>query len=184
MFLFHPLVVATVIQSLSSVWLFATPWTAACQAPLSSTSSWSLLSFMSIELMMLSISSSAAPFSFCLQSFPPLVRWLYPHNTFTCIVLWGPSTYTCWYIYILTKFTKLLFQGGTVWLSIWCLQMLANACMDEWMRWPSFSYFDLMPIHTHIHTRRLSWLIGSCLRLKGTDLLPCVTSRLSSQQRA
>ena len=31
--------------------LFATPWTAACQAPLSSTISWSLLKFMSIELV-------------------------------------------------------------------------------------------------------------------------------------
>ena len=40
-----------VIQSLSCVWLFATPWTVACQAPLSSTVSLSLLKFMSIELV-------------------------------------------------------------------------------------------------------------------------------------
>ena len=39
---------------LSHVRLFAIPWTAACQAPLSFTVSWSLLRFMSIELMMLS----------------------------------------------------------------------------------------------------------------------------------
>ena len=32
----------------------ATPWTVACQAPLSSTVSWSLLKFMSIELVVLS----------------------------------------------------------------------------------------------------------------------------------
>ena len=38
-----------VAQSLSCVWLFATPWTAACQASLSFTISWSLLKFMSIE---------------------------------------------------------------------------------------------------------------------------------------
>ena len=31
-----------------------TPWTAACQAPLSATVSWSLLKFVSIELVMLS----------------------------------------------------------------------------------------------------------------------------------
>ena len=37
------------VQSLSCVQLFATPWTAACQAPLSFTVSWSLLKFMSIE---------------------------------------------------------------------------------------------------------------------------------------
>ena len=47
-----------------------TLWTAARQAPLSSTISWSLLKFMSIEsVMLLTISSSANPF-FYLQSFP------------------------------------------------------------------------------------------------------------------
>ena len=39
-------------QSLSRVWLFATPWTAACQASLSATSSQSLLKLMSIESVM------------------------------------------------------------------------------------------------------------------------------------
>ena len=42
-----------VVQSLSHVWLFETPWTVACQIPLSSTISWSLLKFMSIESVML-----------------------------------------------------------------------------------------------------------------------------------
>ena len=36
------------VPSLSHVWLFATPWTAACQASLSITNSWSLLKLMSI----------------------------------------------------------------------------------------------------------------------------------------
>ena len=40
------------IQSLSRVQLFATPWTAACQASLSITNSWSLPKLMSIELVM------------------------------------------------------------------------------------------------------------------------------------
>ena len=35
-----------VVQSLSHTWLFATPRTAACQASLSHTSSWSLPKFM------------------------------------------------------------------------------------------------------------------------------------------
>ena len=43
-----------VVQSLSRVWLFASPWTAEFQAPLSSTISWSLLKFMSVESVMLS----------------------------------------------------------------------------------------------------------------------------------
>ena len=40
------------VQSLSCVQLFATPWTAACQASLSITSSQSLLKLMSIESVM------------------------------------------------------------------------------------------------------------------------------------
>ena len=40
------------VQSLSRVRLSATPWTAACQASLSITNSWSLLKFMSIESVM------------------------------------------------------------------------------------------------------------------------------------
>ena len=46
------------------------PWTVARQALLSSTLSWSLHQFTSIESVMLSVSSSATPFSFCRQSFP------------------------------------------------------------------------------------------------------------------
>ena len=40
------------VQSLSCVWLSATPWIAACQAFLSITNSWSLLKLMSIESVM------------------------------------------------------------------------------------------------------------------------------------
>ena len=40
------------VQSLSHVWLFATPWTAACQASLSITNSRSLLKLMSITSVM------------------------------------------------------------------------------------------------------------------------------------
>ena len=58
-------------QSLSHVRLFATPWTAACQASLSITKSQSLLKLMSIESVTSSnhLSSSVIPFSSCLQSF-------------------------------------------------------------------------------------------------------------------
>ena len=41
-----------VVQLLSSVQLFATPWTAACQASLSFIISQNLLKFMSIESVM------------------------------------------------------------------------------------------------------------------------------------
>ena len=44
--------IGTLVQSLSRVWLFATPWTAANQASLSITNSWSLPKLMSIESVM------------------------------------------------------------------------------------------------------------------------------------
>ena len=60
-----------VIQSLSHVWLFATPWTAVRQASLSFTISQSLLKFMSIESTMPSNHLIlCCPFSSCPQSFP------------------------------------------------------------------------------------------------------------------
>ena len=46
--------VVVVVQSLSLVQLFVTSWTAARQASLSITNSWSLLKLMSIKLVMLS----------------------------------------------------------------------------------------------------------------------------------
>ena len=59
------------VQSFSRVWLFATPWIAARQAPLSITNSRSLPKLMSIELVMPSKHLIlCCPFSSCSQSFP------------------------------------------------------------------------------------------------------------------
>ena len=49
--LFPPWCQFSSVQSLSRVWLFATPWTAVHQASLSITHSWSLLTLMSIEIL-------------------------------------------------------------------------------------------------------------------------------------
>ena len=66
-----PVITEIVVQSLSRVWLFVTPWTIARQAPLSLTISWSLPKFTSIASRYYSaVSSFAALFSFCPQSFP------------------------------------------------------------------------------------------------------------------
>ena len=48
----HAYTYVVVVQSPSHVWLFMTPWTAACQASLSITNSQSLLKLMSIESVM------------------------------------------------------------------------------------------------------------------------------------
>ena len=59
------------VHSLSHVWLFVTPRTAACQAYLPITNTWTLLKLMSIESVMPSnYLILCHPFSSCLQSSP------------------------------------------------------------------------------------------------------------------
>ena len=70
-----------VVQSLSCVWLFATPWTTAHQASLSFTVSQFAQIHVHWVAEISNTSSSATPFSFCLQSFPASgsfpVSWLF-----------------------------------------------------------------------------------------------------------
>ena len=62
------------VQSLSHVWLFATPWIAACQASLSITNSQSLLKPMSIELVMPSSHLILCRPLLLLPPIPPSIR--------------------------------------------------------------------------------------------------------------
>ena len=78
-----PLVVfGQLVQLLSRVQLFATPRTAACQGSLSLTNSWSLLKFVSIELVM---PSSHRPI-LLLPPIPPSIRVF--SNELTLHVRW------------------------------------------------------------------------------------------------
>ena len=68
-----------VVQSLSCIRFFATPWTAAHQASLSITISWSLLKLMSIESVMLSnhlIPLSSPSPAFNLSQHQGLFQWI------------------------------------------------------------------------------------------------------------
>ena len=62
------------VQSLSCVWLFATPWIAACQASLSITNSRSLLKLMSIKLVMPSSHLILCHPLLLLPPIPPSIR--------------------------------------------------------------------------------------------------------------
>ena len=62
--------VAIVVQSLSHVWLFMTPWIAACLASLSFIISQNLLKLMLTESVMPSNHRVLCLPSFCYQSFP------------------------------------------------------------------------------------------------------------------
>ena len=64
---------AIVVQLLSHVWLFATPWIATSKASLSFTISWSWFKFMSIEVVMPANHLILLPLS-------PLALHLYQHQ--------------------------------------------------------------------------------------------------------
>ena len=71
LFLKHLFFQFSLVQSLSPAWLFATPWTAACQASLSITSSQSPHNPCPLsQWCHPMISSSSAPFFSCPRSFP------------------------------------------------------------------------------------------------------------------
>ena len=72
------------VHLLSCVWLFATPWTAACQASLSITNSWSLLKLMSIESVMPSTHLILCHPLLLLHPIPPSIR-VFPNESTPCI---------------------------------------------------------------------------------------------------
>ena len=69
------------VQSLSHTQLFVTPWTAACQASLSISNSWSLLKLMSIESVMPSNHLILCRPLLLLPSIFPSIRVLFNEST-------------------------------------------------------------------------------------------------------
>ena len=69
------------VQSLSHVWLFATPWIAACQASLSITNSRSLPKLMSIKSVMPSSHLILRCPLLLLPPIPPSIRVFYSEST-------------------------------------------------------------------------------------------------------
>ena len=76
--------VFSLIQSHSNVQLFATPWTAACQASLSITNSWSLLKLMSIESVISSNHLILCRHLLLLHSIFPSIR-VFSNESVLCI---------------------------------------------------------------------------------------------------
>ena len=73
-----------VVQLLNCIWLFVTPWTAACRPPCASLSPIVFSNSCPLsQWCYLTTSSSATLFSFCLQSFPASVS--FPMSQLFCI---------------------------------------------------------------------------------------------------
>ena len=110
-----------VVQSLSHVWLFGTPWTAAYQAFLSLTVSQGLLKFMSIESVMLSNQLILCyPLLLLPSTFPAsgLFQWVSSSHT-SCVPCIGASASASvllvniqgWFPFRLTGLIFLLSKG-------------------------------------------------------------------------
>ena len=120
------------VQSLSHVWLFATPWIAACQASLSITNSWSLLKLMSIELVMPSSHLILCRPLLLLPPIPPSIRVFSNESTLS----WGGQSIgvsaLASFLPVNTQDWSPLEWTGSV--SIYFQPL--NCSVDSWRKWP------------------------------------------------
>ena len=110
-----------IVQSLSPVQLFATLWTAARQASLSSTISQSFLKVMSTESLMLSTYAFLCHLLILLPSIFPSIR-VFPNESALCIrwsKYWGfrfsisaSKEYSGWIFFRIDRFDLFAVQGN------------------------------------------------------------------------
>ena len=155
-----------VVQSISLVWLLGPPWTAACQASLSFTISWSLPKLMSIELVMPSDHLIlCCPLLLLPSIFPRIrvfpnelalcVRWpkywsfsfsISPSNDYSGLFPLGLTGLTSFQSKELSK----VFSGTTIWKLqffgtqpfLWSNSHI-HARLHDYLKNHSFDYMDL-----------------------------------------
>ena len=98
--------VVVIVQSLSHVLLFVTPWTAPCQASLSFTISWNLLKLMSIESVM--------PSSHLILCHPILLPSVFPNfriffNELALYIRWPKYWSFSFSISLSNEYSRLIF---------------------------------------------------------------------------
>ena len=107
------------VQSLSRVWLFATPWIAARQASMSITNSWSSLKLMCIESVMPSSHLILCRPLLLLPPIPPSIRVFSNESTLRMRwpKYWSPLEWTGW-ISVQSKGLSRVFSNTTGMLSL------------------------------------------------------------------
>ena len=141
------------VQSLSRVWLFETPWTAACQASLSIINSWSLLSLVSIESVM-----PSNHLSLCRPSPPafrifPSIR-IFSSESLLCI-RW-PNYWSFSFSIILSEEVPELISFRMDWLDLLAVQGLSRVFSNTIVQKHQFFGAQLsLWANSHIHTRLL-----------------------------
>ena len=136
------------VQSLSRVWLFATPWIAACQAALSITNSRSLLKFMFIELVMPSSHLILCRLLFLLPPIPPSIRVF--SNESTLHMRW-PKYWSFSFNIIPSHEHSGLISFRIDWLDLLAVQGTLKSLLQHHSSKPSILWFLYSPTLTSIH---------------------------------
>ena len=136
------------VQSLSHVRLFVTPWTAACQASLSITNSWSLLKLTSIESLMPSKHLILCHLLLLLSSIFPSIRVF--SNKSVLRIRW-PKYWS--FSFSISPFNE---YSGLISFRIDWLGLLAVQGTQESSPTPQFKSINSLALsflyRTHIHT--------------------------------
>ena len=141
-----------VVQSLSHVWLFVTPWTAACQASLSFTISWSLLKFMSIESVTPSNHLILCHSLLLLPSILPSIRVF--SNELALLIMWPKYWGFNFIISMVNEYSRLISLGliGLILLPKGFSRVFSSTTVKK------YKFFNVQPSlgsNSHIYT----WLL-------------------------
>ena len=141
------------VQLLSRVWLFVTPWIAACQASLSITNSWSSLKLMSIESVIPSSHLILYRLLFLLPPIPPIIRVF--SNESTHHIRW-PKYWSFSFSISLSNEHPGLISFKMDWLDLLAVQGLSRVFSNTTVQKHQFFGAQLSSqSNSHIHT----WLL-------------------------
>ena len=148
-----PSLIVVVVQSLSHIWLFVTPWTAAHQALLSFTISHSLLKIMSIESMMPSNHLILCRPLLLLPSIFPNIRVF--SNESVLLIRWPKYCSFCFSISSFNEYSEMI-SFMMDWLDLLAAQEILKNLLQHYNQKPQF--FGTWPSlwsNSHICTRLL-----------------------------
>ena len=166
-------------QSISSIWLFATPWIAACQASLSITISRSSLRLTSIESVMPSSHLILCRPLLLLPSIPPSIRVFSSEST---LLMRWPKHWSFSFIIIPSKDIPGLISFRMDWLDLLAGQGTLRRLLQHHSSKASIlrhsAFFIVQLSHPYMTTRKTIALTRRTLVSKVMSLLLNILSRL------
>ena len=177
---FTPELLHVVVQLLSRVWLFVTPWTAARQTALSFAISQSLLKLMSIELVM--------PFNYLILCRPLLLPSIFPRirvfsNESALHIRWPKYWSLSFNISPSNEYSGLI-SFRVDWLDLLAVQgtlksLIQHHSLKASILWLS-AFFMVQLSHSYMTTRKIIVLtmqtfVGKVMSLLFNMLSRCVT---------